>query len=92
MAHCQYAGPMETIKPDRAPQQGDKYILRLPDGMRAKISELAKANNRSMNAEIVLMLQQAMDARAGGTPTIDVEALAEALAPRLAARLREGSA
>jgi hypothetical protein len=35
----------------------DKFILRLPDGMRDAIAASAKANNRSMNAEIVLRLQ-----------------------------------
>ena len=35
--------------------------MRLPDGMRDKLAELAKKNNRSMNAEIVLILQQAID-------------------------------
>jgi hypothetical protein len=81
---------MNTPKSERSPQLADKYVVRLPDGMRDKITELAKANNRSMNAEIVLMLQQAMDARAPtGQPEIDVEALAEALAPRLAAKLRD---
>jgi hypothetical protein len=64
----------------------------MPDGMRNKLAELAKANNRSMNAEIVLMLQQAIDARAAGVAQpIDVEALAEALAPKLAAKLRASS-
>ena len=78
---------MQIPKPERAPQLADKYVLRMPDGMRDRITELAKANNRSMNAEIVLMLQQAMDARI--TPRIDLDALAEALAPKLAAKLRE---
>lgn len=83
---------MQTNKPERTPQLADKYVLRLPDGMRDKITALAKANNRSMNAEIVLMLQQALDARVSSTPSIDVEALAEALAAKLAPKLREGSA
>lgn len=52
---------MEISKIQRAPQSADKYVLRLPDGMRDKLAELAKKNNRSMNAEIVLILQQAID-------------------------------
>lgn len=81
---------METPKLERAPQLADKYVLRMPDGMRDRITELAKANGRSMNAEIVLILQQALDAR-GAKPVevVDIDALAEALAPKLAARLRE---
>ncbi len=34
-------------------QKQDKFVLRLPDGVRDKIKDVAKANNRSMNAEIV---------------------------------------
>ena len=82
---------METPKPERAPQLADKYVLRMPDGMRDKITELAKANNRSMNAEIVLILQQALDSpksSTGAGASIDVEALADALAERLAVKLK----
>lgn len=39
----------------------DKYIVRFPEGMRARIAELAKTNNRSMNAEIVARLQQSLE-------------------------------
>lgn len=34
-------------------QDQDKFIVRLPSGMREKLSKDAKSNNRSMNAEIV---------------------------------------
>ncbi|MFZ5693298.1 MAG: Arc family DNA-binding protein [Pseudomonadota bacterium] len=36
----------------------DKFVLRLPDGMRDKIQALAKASGRTMNAEIVAALQE----------------------------------
>lgn len=36
----------------------DAYMLRLPDGMRGVIKEAAKANRRSMNAEIVFHLER----------------------------------
>jgi ABC-type multidrug transport system fused ATPase/permease subunit len=36
-------------------------MLRLPDGMRDRIAEVAKANGRSMNAEIVGRLQDSLD-------------------------------
>lgn len=42
-------------------QTKDKFLMRLPDGMRDRIAELASANNRSMNAQIVLMISGAMD-------------------------------
>ena len=35
----------------------DRYMLRLPDGMRDRIKAAAEANNRSMNAEIVATLE-----------------------------------
>ena len=38
----------------------DKFMLRLPDGMRDKIEALARANNRSMNSEIVLRLEKSL--------------------------------
>jgi hypothetical protein len=34
-------------------QPQDKYVLRLPDGMRDRIKAAAEKNNRSMNAEII---------------------------------------
>lgn len=43
----------------RQPQ--DKFVLRLPDGMRDEIAKAAKANGRSMNAEIVNRLKDSLD-------------------------------
>lgn len=45
----------------------DKFILRLPDGMRDLIAEEAKANNRSMNAEVVSRLQASFEKGETGT-------------------------
>ena len=42
-----------------ATQPQDKYILRLPDGMRDRIKAAAERNKRSMNAEIVATLEEA---------------------------------
>ncbi len=39
-------------------QTADKFMLRLPDGMRDEIKEMSARNRRSMNAEIVLMLEK----------------------------------
>jgi len=39
----------------------DKFNLRFPDGMRDAIAERAKRNGRSMNSEIVQILQDALD-------------------------------
>ncbi|MBY3067068.1 Arc family DNA-binding protein [Rhizobium laguerreae] len=45
----------------RASQTQDKFIVRLPDGMREQISEAAAANNRSMTAEIVSRLARSFE-------------------------------
>lgn len=42
-------------------RDSDKFMLRLPDGMRDRIAELAKKNNRSMNSEIIARLEQSID-------------------------------
>ncbi len=42
-------------------QTQDRYIVRFPDGMRDQIAEAAKANNRSMNAEIVSRLERSFE-------------------------------
>lgn len=46
---------------DRDPypsEKQDRFIVRLPDGMRDRIKATAEANNRSMNAEIVATLEE----------------------------------
>lgn len=40
----------------------DKFMLRLPDGMRDRIKAAAEHNNRSMNAEIVMALEYWLEA------------------------------
>jgi hypothetical protein len=51
----------------------DKFMLRFPDGMRDAIAERAKRNGRSMNSEIVQILQDALDA--GGKGGADLEVI-----------------
>ncbi|WP_439395193.1 Arc family DNA-binding protein [Bradyrhizobium sp. PMVTL-01] len=53
----------------------DKFVVRLPDGMREKLAEAAQANNRTMNAEIVSRLEQSLS---GGTLLTIRENTAEA--------------
>ncbi|MBR9890791.1 Arc family DNA-binding protein [bacterium] len=36
----------------------DKFMLRLPDGLRSRIRAVAERNCRSMNAEIVALLEE----------------------------------
>lgn len=72
--------------PEKQPAaEADKFIIRLPEGMRERIAEAAKANQRSMNAEIVARLQVSFEVP-GGPP--DLDAFADQLAEKLAKRLR----
>ncbi|MBS3849711.1 Arc family DNA-binding protein [Devosia sp. BSSL-BM10] len=49
-------------------EQADKYLLRLPEGMRDQLKSAAAQNNRSMNAEIVARLQDSFEKK---TPESD---------------------
>lgn len=42
-------------------QEMDRFNVRLPAGMRDAIAERAKRNGRSMNSEIVQILQETLD-------------------------------
>lgn len=37
-----------------------QYMLRLPDGLRARVAERASANGRSMNTEIIAAIEKAL--------------------------------
>jgi plasmid stability protein len=50
-------GPMA----DKQVKDYDKFNLRFPDGMREAIAERAKRNGRSMNSEIIQILQDAIE-------------------------------
>ena len=45
----------KELPPSRIAEQ---FVVRFPEGMRGRIAEAAKANNRSMNAEIVARLER----------------------------------
>ena len=47
-------------------QEMDRFNVRLPSGMREAIAERAKRNGRSMNSEIVQILQDALDSDGKG--------------------------
>ncbi|EON15185.1 Arc family DNA-binding protein [Pandoraea sp. SD6-2] len=51
----------------------ERFIVRLPDGLRDRIAETARRNGRSMNSEIVACLLAAYPEmpRAAGWPTLD---------------------
>jgi uncharacterized protein (DUF1778 family) len=49
----------------------EKFMLRLPAGMRDMIAAAAKAANRSMNAEVVSRLEASFPARPQGGSSIE---------------------
>lgn len=42
-------------------RDSDKFMLRLPEGMREQLKKLAAENSRSLNAEIVHRLSMSLD-------------------------------
>ncbi|MDY7561082.1 Arc family DNA-binding protein [Pseudomonas sp. 10B1] len=38
----------------------DKFVVRLPDGMRDRVYQVAKNHHRSMNSEIIARLEQSL--------------------------------
>ncbi|WP_053081776.1 Arc family DNA-binding protein [Methylobacterium aquaticum] len=48
-----------------ASRDSDKFLLRLPDGMRERIAVIAKKNMRSMNSEIIFQLEQIIRSELG---------------------------
>ncbi len=52
---CYYQGRMTDKATGR---DSDKFMLRLPDGMRDRLSEEARANKRSINAEIISRIEE----------------------------------
>lgn len=49
-----------TIKSSQNKSRKDQYIVRFPEGLRERIKEEAERNCRSINAEIIFHLQNAM--------------------------------
>lgn len=39
----------------------DKFVVRLPDGLRERIADVARNNHRSMNSEIIARLTRSLD-------------------------------
>jgi hypothetical protein len=49
---------------DTPSEKQDQFVLRMPDGMREQLREIAKKSGRSMNAEIVARLERTLEAGA----------------------------
>lgn len=46
---------------DKPVKDFDKFVVRFPDGLRDKVASMAKSNNRSMNSEIIEILQKKVE-------------------------------
>jgi len=57
-------------------RESDKFMLRLPSGMRDRIKTVAEENGRSMNAEIVGTLQEAYPDYHGYTDQVTAATIA----------------
>lgn len=77
---------MDNLNKERVVQPGEKYLVRFPEGMRDRIAEAAKANNRSMNAEIVARLESTFAERAVVVDPVAEEALLKNVQRLLEAR------
>lgn len=64
------------------------YPIRMPDELRDALTERARLGGRSLHAEIIGILQTAVDRRLGSTTGVEVDVLAEAIAERVAVKLR----
>lgn len=58
---CQYADGMKKPEKPSLAADADKFMIRLPEGMRERIAEAAKTNGRSMNAEVVARLEKSLE-------------------------------
>lgn len=65
MASPQYGGnrPVSGTISSRvtSSRNADKFVVRMPDGLRERIAETAKEAARSMNSEIVHRLEQSLE-------------------------------
>lgn len=51
---------MKQSIPSRSSRTADKFVVRLPEGMRARIAEVARHYHRSMNSEIIARLEKTL--------------------------------
>lgn len=51
---------MKTAIQDYTSRTADKFVVRLPQGMRDRIAEVAKQHHRSMNSEIIARLEHSL--------------------------------
>ena len=70
-------------------RDADKFVVRLPDGMRERINVVSRTNHRSMNSEIIKRLERTLNEDATGILNVEhVEQLSKRC-KELEARLEE---
>jgi hypothetical protein len=76
------AGQGKTRASNYASRTADKFVLRMPEGMRSRIENLASEGHRSMNAEMIMRLERSF---------IDTDVVAQQtlLIQQLSARIHE---
>ncbi|AZL69236.1 Arc family DNA-binding protein [Pseudomonas oryziphila] len=57
-------------------READKFVVRLPDGMRDQVAAVAAANERSMNGLIVIAIREHLDRAARANALLDALTLA----------------
>lgn len=51
---------MKTALQNYTSRTADKFVVRLPEGMRDRIADVAKQHHRSMNSEIIARLEHSL--------------------------------
>ncbi|MNZ88220.1 Arc-like DNA binding domain protein [compost metagenome] len=62
---------MKQSLPSRTSRSADKFVVRLPEGMRSRIAEVARHYHRSMNSEIIARLEKTLAAEGSLPETSD---------------------
>lgn len=57
-------------------RDADKFVVRLPDGMRDQVAIAAEADDRSMNSLMITALREYLDGRARKNALLDALTLA----------------
>ncbi|MCE1117446.1 Arc family DNA-binding protein [Pseudomonas sp. NMI795_08] len=57
-------------------READKFVVRLPDGMRDQVAAVAAADERSMNGLIVIAIREHLDRAARANALLDALTLA----------------
>lgn len=68
-------------------RESDRFIVRLPDGMREQLSASAKENGRSMNAEVVARLQASYEPTLSSLSWIELFKVLQTEAKKLGAEI-----